>query len=180
MEFYSQFDGDRGRLLDELDDPSDDDFSGLVDQRDISVDGGETSRRFFTVEPVRAAASSPSTSSSRARTRTGSAATAARRRDRLLRDDLPLTDSRVMIVIDFETGRGVIVQSETHLDLPGGVDWANEPRPISLNGDRGAWDNMGGIDLDETNRSTSRRTPMDARRLGHPELDLAVRDQRRR
>jgi hypothetical protein len=46
----------------------------------------------------------------------------------------------------------VIVQSETHLDLPGGVDWANEPRPISLDGDRGAWDTMGGIDLDQTNQ----------------------------
>jgi hypothetical protein len=56
-----------------------------------------------------------------------------------------------MIVIDFETGRGVIVQSETQLDVPG-VDWANEARPISLNDDRGAWDNMGGIDLDETNQ----------------------------
>ena len=48
--------------------------------------------------------------------------------------------------------RGVIVQSETHLDLPGDIDWANEPRPISLNSDRGAWDNMGGLDLDETNQ----------------------------
>jgi hypothetical protein len=36
--------------------------------------------------------------------------------------------------------------------LPGGVDWANEPRPISLNGDRGAWDAMGGTDLDQTNQ----------------------------
>ena len=57
-----------------------------------------------------------------------------------------------MIVIDFETGRGVIVQSETHMDGPWGVGGANEPRPISLNGDRGAWDNMGGIDLDMTNQ----------------------------
>ena len=153
MEFYSQFDGDRGALLDELNDPSNDDFSDLVDQRDISVDGGETTRRFFTVEPVpgRGVVAFdffiPSENSN------GFAGD-----DRpeegtdILRDDLPLTDSRVMIVMDFETGRGVIVQTETHLDLPGGIDWANEPRPISLNGDRGSWDNMGGIDLDETNQ----------------------------
>ena len=57
-----------------------------------------------------------------------------------------------MIVIDFETGRGVIVQSETHMDGPWGVGGANEPRPISLNGDRGAWENMGGIDIDMTNQ----------------------------
>ena len=153
INFYDQFDGDRGALLDELNDPSNEDFEHLVDQRDISVDGGQTSRRFLTVEPVpgRGVVAFdffiPSENSN------GFAGD-----DRpeegtdILRDDLPLNQSRVMIVIDFKTGRGVIVQSETHLDLPGGIDWANEPRPISLNGDRGAWDNMGGIDLDETNQ----------------------------
>ena len=153
VEFYEQFDGDRGALLDELNDPSNEEFEDLVDQRDISVDGGETSRRFFTVEPVpgRGVVAFdffiPSENSN------GFAGDdRSEEGTDILRDDLPLTDSRVMIVIDFETGRGVIVQSETHLDLPGGVDWANEPRPISLNGDRGAWDNMGGIDLDETNQ----------------------------
>ena len=153
INFYAQFDGDRGALLDELNDPSNEDFEDLVDKRDISVDGGQTSRRFFNVEPVpgRGVVAFdffiPSENSN------GFAGD-----DRpeagtdILRDDLPLNQSRVMIVIDFETGRGVIVQTETHLDLPGGIDWANEPRPISLNGDRGAWDNMGGIDLDETNQ----------------------------
>ena len=70
----------------------------------------------------------------------------------ILNTDLGLNESRVMIVIDYETGRAVIVQSETHMDGPWGVGGANEPRPISLNGDRGAWDNMGGIDLDMTNQ----------------------------
>ena len=100
--------------------PEHDEFSDLVDERDISVDGGETSRRFFTVEPVpgRGVVAFdffiPSENSN------GFAGD-----DRpeegtdILRDDLPLNDSRVMIVIDFETGRGVIVQSETHLDGPG-------------------------------------------------------------
>jgi hypothetical protein len=150
--FYTQFDGPRGGLLDELNDPSGDEFSDLVDERDISVDGGQTTRRFFTVEPVAGRGVVafdffiPSENSNGfAGDGRGEEGTD------ILRDDLPLTRSRVMIVIDFETGRGVIVQSETHLDLPG-VDWANEPRPISLNGDRGAWDNMGGIDLDQTNQ----------------------------
>ena len=70
----------------------------------------------------------------------------------MLHSDLGLADSRVMIVVDYESGRAVIVQSETHMDGPWGVGGANEPRPISLNGDRGAFDNMGGIDIDGTNQ----------------------------
>ena len=51
--FYDGFiaAGPRGGLLAELNVPTDGEFDDLVDARDISVDGGETSRRFFDVEP---------------------------------------------------------------------------------------------------------------------------------
>ena len=155
LAFYDGFiaAGPRGGLLAELNVPTDDEFDDLVDARDISVDGGETSRRFFDVspEPGRGVLALdffiPSENSDGfrgdGRPEEGTD---------VLNSDLGLDDSRVMIVIDFETGRGVIVQSETHMDGPWGVGGANEPRPISLNGDRGAWENMGGIDVDMTNQ----------------------------
>ena len=123
----------------------------MVAQRDMSFGGGETSRRYFEVEPepgrgvVAFDFFIPSENSNGFR---GD----GRPEDGtdILRSELGLADSRVMIVMDFETGRGVVVQAETHMDGPFGVGGANEPRPISLNGDRGAWDNMGGIDLDQT------------------------------
>ena len=155
LEFYDGFiaAGPRGGLLAELNSPTDGEFDDLVDERDISVDGGETSRRFFEVEPepgrgvVAFDFFIPSENSDGFR---GDGRPEAG--TDVLRSDLGLNESRVMVVIDYETGRAVIVQSETHMDGPWGVGGANEPRPISLNGDRGAWDNMGGIDLDQTNQ----------------------------
>ena len=155
LDFYDGFiqAGPRGRLLSELNGPDAAAFAALVDRRDISVDGGETSRRFFAVDPqpgrgiVALDFFIPSENSDGFR---GDGRPEAG--TDVLRSDLGLNDSRVMIVIDFETGRAVIVQSETHMDGPWGVGGANEPRPISLNGDRGAFDNMGGIDIDQTNQ----------------------------
>ena len=167
MEFYSQFDGDRGALLDELNDPSNDEFSDLVDKRDISVDGGETTRRFFTVEPVpgRGVVAFdffiPSENSN------GFAGD-----DRpeegtdILRDDLPLTDSRVMIVIDFETGRGVIVQAETHLDLPAastGPTSRARSRSTAIAAPGTTW---AGSTSTRRTRSTCRRTPTACTSIG--------------
>ena len=155
LEFYDGFieQGPRGGLLAELNAPTEDEFEDLVDERDISVDGGETSRRFFTVDPVPGRGvvafdffiPSENSNGFRGDGRPEEGTD-------ILNTDLGLNESRVMIVIDYETGRAVIVQSETHMDGPWGVGGANEPRPISLNGDRGAWDNMGGIDLDMTNQ----------------------------
>ena len=155
LAFYDDFiaQGPRGALLAELNAPTEDEFDDLVDERDISVDGGETSRRFFTVDPVpgRGVVAFdffiPSENSDGFR---GDGRPEAG--TDILNSDLGLNESRVMIVLDYETGRAVIVQSETHMDGPWGVGGANEPRPISLNGDRGAWENMGGIDIDQTNQ----------------------------
>jgi hypothetical protein len=153
LAFYDGFvsAGPRGALLAELNAATD--FDALVEARDLSVDGGETSRRFFAVdaEPGRGVLALdffiPSENSNGfrgdGRPEEGTD---------ILNSSLGLDDSRVMIVIDFETGRGVIVQSETHMDGPWGVGGANEPRPISLNGDRGAWEHMGGLDIDMTNQ----------------------------
>ena len=153
LEFYAGLiaTGPRGALLADLNGPSAEAFAALVAQRDMSFGGGETSRRYFEVEPepgrgvVAFDFFIPSENSNGFR---GD----GRPEDGtdILRSELGLADSRVMIVMDFETGRGVVVQAETHMDGPFGVGGANEPRPISLNGDRGAWDNMGGIDLDQT------------------------------
>jgi hypothetical protein len=161
--------GPRGSLLSEINAPSDAEFDELISERDIHLDGGETSRRYFEVgqEPGRGLVAFdffiPEENS-----------LGLRGDDRpeegtnVLRSDLDITDSRVMIVIDFETGRGVIGQSETKTDvevpdsftthdaavpvgdIPLAPDGANEPRPVALNGDRGAWSHEGGIDLDET------------------------------
>ena len=76
-----------------------------------------------------------------------------------LRDpDLEDTDSRVMVIIDRETGRGVIVQTESCTASIGGHNFCNEARPISINGDLGLIENDSendatgeGINLDVTN-----------------------------
>ena len=76
-----------------------------------------------------------------------------------LRDpDLEVGDSRVLLIIDRETGRGMIVQSETCTVSAFGRDFCNEPRPISINGDLGTFENDSendvtgeGINIDMTN-----------------------------
>jgi hypothetical protein len=68
--------------------------------------------------------------------------------------DLSMADSRIMLVIDLETGRGQIVQSESCF---AGGGPCNEPRPIAFDGsaivDDGGNDATGeGINLDITNQ----------------------------
>ena len=63
-----------------------------------------------------------------------------------------------MVIIDRETGRGVIVQAESCTASVGGRNFCNEARPISINGDLGLIENDSendatgeGINLDVTN-----------------------------
>ena len=72
--------------------------------------------------------------------------------------DLEETDSRVTVIIDRETGRGVIVQSQSCTVSVAGAGFCNEARPISINGDLGLIENDSendatgeGINLDVTN-----------------------------
>jgi len=52
-DWYRQFvdAGPRGALLADINDPTDAEFAALVDQGDTYLNGGETSRRSFTVAP---------------------------------------------------------------------------------------------------------------------------------
>ena len=72
--------------------------------------------------------------------------------------DLEETDSRVTVIIDRETGRGVVVQSQSCTVSVAGAGFCNEARPISINGDLGLIENDSendatgeGINLDVTN-----------------------------
>ena len=72
--------------------------------------------------------------------------------------DLEETDSRVMIIIDRETGRGVIVQTQSCTVSVAGAGFCNEARPIGINGDLGLIENDSendatgeGINLDVIN-----------------------------
>jgi hypothetical protein len=131
LELYSGLaDHDRGDLVDAVAGPSDDDFDDLVDQGTIEEDGGRN-RRYFRVPPspgdglIVQDFFIPSDSSGGFLDGDG--------RDTVdpLLGDADLSDSRIVIVIDRETGRGVITQSHTCLagPLP---DYCEDARPIAL------------------------------------------------
>lgn len=154
LEYYDGFvkAGPRGGLLGDLNSPGDTAFDALAKRGDIYLDGGRTSRRFFRVPPqpgrgvvaldffIPDANSDGFRGDNRPEAGTN-----------VLRSDLGVDKSRVMVVIDYETGRAVVTQTETNLDIHG-VGYANEPRPTSINGDRGQWAYQGGLDVDETNQ----------------------------
>ena len=123
---------DRGDLMDALNGPSDSAFRDLVDQETIDEAGGRN-RRYFTVPPspgdgvVAMDFFIPDESSGTLLKGDG--------RDTVdpLLGDAPLDESRIVIVIDRETGRGVITQSPTC--IASRVSICQDPRPIVL-GDR--------------------------------------------
>jgi hypothetical protein len=131
LEFYARLaDGDRGDLIDALNGPSGVDFDDLVAQGTIEEDGGRN-RRYFRV-PVSPGDGVivqdffiPSASSG--------GVLDGDDRDTVdpLLGDADLGDSRIIVVIDRETGRGVITQSPTCLAgaLP---DYCESARPIEL------------------------------------------------
>ncbi len=132
LELYrSLTERDRGDLVDAVNGPSDAAFNDLVDAGTIDEDG-DRNRRYFTVPP------SPGdgvvvmdffipTSSSGGLLKGDDRDTV----DPLL-GDAPLDRSRVVVVVDRETGRGVITQSKTCAAsaLPG--NYCEGPRPIEL------------------------------------------------
>lgn len=121
---------DRGDLVTALDGPSSDAFDDLVDQGTIEEDGNRN-RRYFTVPPspgdgviamdffIPSGNSGPLKGDDRDTV------------DPLL-GDADLDRSRVVVVVDRETGRGVITQSETCAAdfVPG--NYCERPRPIEL------------------------------------------------
>lgn len=73
-----------------------------------------------------------------------------------LRGDVPLDQSRIMVVVDLETGRGQILQSQSCTTSVGG-SFCNEPRPIALDGEAFVNDpdhdvTGEGINIDQTNQ----------------------------
>lgn len=121
--------GGRGDLVSDLVSPTEGEFDDLVDEGTIGM--GDTNRRYFRVEPspgdgvvvmdffIRQGES-----------------LFLQGDDRDVQDpllsDLELTDSRITIVIDRESGRGVITQSETCTVSVFGADVCQAPRPIEL------------------------------------------------
>lgn len=150
--------GPRGATLADLVTPTDAEFADLVGQGTIQLDGGALNRRYFQIPPapgqgvlvmdlfIPGASAGPLAGDDR-----GFA-------DPLRDPDLTDGDSRVLVYIDRETGRGMIVQSESCTVSAFGRDFCNEPRPISINGDLGLIENDGenditgeGVNLDVTN-----------------------------
>ncbi len=150
--------GPRGELVSDLVGPSEADFAELVAQGTIQLDDGASNRRYFQLpaEPGQGILVMDLFIP-------GSSAGPLKGDDRdfanPLRDpDLGIQDSRVMLIVDRETGRGMIVQSESCTVSAFGRDFCNEPRPISINGDLGTFENDSendatgeGINIDMTN-----------------------------
>lgn len=150
--------GPRGATLADLVTPTDGEFADLVGHGTIQLEDGALNRRYFQIPPapgqgvlvmdlfIPGASAGPLKGDDR-----GFA-------DPLRDPDLTDSDSRVIVIIDRETGRGVIVQSETCTRSAFGQSFCNEPRPISINGDLGLIENDGenditgeGVNLDVTN-----------------------------
>jgi hypothetical protein len=139
--------GPRGETLADLVTPTDDEFADLVGHGTIQLDDGALNRRYFQIPPeprqgvlvmdlfIPGASAGPLKGDDR-----GFA-------DPLRDPDLTDSGSRVIIMIDRETGRGVVVQSETCTRSAFGQSFCNEPRPISINGDLGLIENDGGNDI---------------------------------
>jgi len=131
LELYQRLTAsDRGDVIDALNGPSEAEFADLMAQE--TIDEGDSNRRYFQVPP------SPGdgvivmdyyipTDSSGGLLKGDGRGTV----DPLL-GDASLDQSRVLIVIDRETGRGVITQSQTCAAdwVPGG--YCEAPRPIEL------------------------------------------------
>jgi hypothetical protein len=150
--------GPRGETLASMVAPTDAEFADLVARGTIQLDGGASNRRYFQIPPAPGQGILamdlfiP-----------GSSAGPLKGDDRdfadPLRDpNLTDTDSRVIVIIDRETGRGMIVQAESCTVSAFGGDFCNEPRPISINGDLGLIENDSendatgeGVNLDVTN-----------------------------
>jgi hypothetical protein len=160
LEFYRALfeSGPRGQTLAALVTPSAAEFADLVDQGTIQADDNDTNRRYFQVPPAPGQGILvmdlfiPGENA-------GPLKGDGRDFENPLRNpDLEETDSRVMIIIDRETGRGVIVQTQSCTVSVFGAGFCNEPRPISINGDLGLIENDPdndvtgeGINLDVTN-----------------------------
>jgi hypothetical protein len=150
--------GPRGATLADLVAPTDEEFAALIEQGTIQADDDATNRRYFQLPPaprqgifvmdlfIPGESAGPLKGDGRDFT------------DPLRTPGLELTDSRGMIIIDRETGRGVVIQSESCTVSVFGGDFCNEPRPISINGDLGLIENDEendvtgeGVNLDVTN-----------------------------
>jgi hypothetical protein len=150
--------GPRGETLSALVAPTAAEFAQLVEQGTIQADDDATNRRYFQIPPEPGQGILvmdlfiPGENA-------GPLAGDDRGFANPLRDpNLTDTDSRVMVIIDRETGRGVIVQSGSCSMSIGGRSFCNEARPISINGDLGLIENDSendatgeGINLDVTN-----------------------------
>lgn len=155
--------GPRGPFLDDLLTASDDDFAALVEDGTIYLDDGRYNTAYFQLDP----APGGGVVVMDYFIDSGSSGVILSGDDREhvdpLRSDLPLDASRVMIVVDLETGRGQILQSETcgSVVIAGAC---NEPRPIALDGEvlvnDGENDATGeGINIDQTNQFDVEATP---------------------
>lgn len=133
--YQSLSEGGRGELVTDLASITDDEFADLVDQGTIYQDGGHN-RRYFEVEAapgdgllvfdffIRQHVSGYQPAQLYGDDRGPS--------DPLL-SDLGIDDSRFMVLLDRESGRGMIVQAESEWSGPGDtVVGTNEPRPIAL------------------------------------------------
>ena len=121
--------------------PSASEFADLVDQGTIQADDDQTNRRYFQVPPAPGQGILvmdlfiPGESA-------GPLKGDGRDFENPLRNpDLEETDSRVTVIIDRETGRGVIVQTQSCTVSVFGAGFCNEARPIGINGDLGLIEN---------------------------------------
>lgn len=122
--------GPRAPLLEPLYASDDAVFAALVGDRTVYVDGGRFNVRWFQTDAVPGegvVAFDYFIAASRSEFLAGD--------DRDFADPLTLAmdDSRVFIVIDRESGRGAILQTETCTVSVVGASFCNEPRPIARN-----------------------------------------------
>lgn len=155
LELYEQLgDGVRGDIVDDLLAGDDAAFRALVEEGTTYQDGGKFNRRYFQLDPAPGEGvlvydfyipfdeSLFLDGDNRGES------------DPLL-GEYGMDRSRMMLIIDRESGRGVLVQTET---CTVGIRTCNEPRPITFDMDDG-WENDSendatgeGINIDQTNQ----------------------------
>ncbi|HWC11315.1 MAG TPA: hypothetical protein VG455_08845 [Acidimicrobiales bacterium] len=124
--------GPRGELVVDLAGPRAREFADLVGQGTIAGPGGRTNRRYFQVQPSPGGGLLVMDFFIRTPTSGGLLEGDDREFQDPLLSGLPLDKSRVIILLDRDTGRGTIVQTETCTRSAFGRTFCNEPRPIVL------------------------------------------------
>jgi len=148
--------GPRGQDVTDVVSPTDEDFAALVAEGTTEQEGGRFNRRYFQLEPAPGEGVLAYDYYIPFGSSLGLDGDDRGVSDPLL-GDYGQDRSRITVILDRETGRGVVVQTETCTVGVFGRDFCNEPRPITFDKDDDYDNDTGndatgeGINIDKTN-----------------------------